>query len=581
MGASSSPVGGDSSDPPVHAVVNEAPSPSAVASETTDHPGAESKEAAPARSDDPAPQASPSATGVARPSSEPSRAPTPRWARAALYVGAGLALLGVAEIPFLLAKQHHSLATRAPDPRPSSSVATSTVAAPPESASADAGPQALGIAPFRIALLELDPAFELTQEKVGKRTCEVALAALGVSRPVTLRIMEALRRTGRIACHESDRLIVAFNKEPKRFRALELESAPGQFLRIREGGLPLPATVSNGERLGPVSETAGGRASLPIEEDAGATHELLVEEVSLPVRHQHQGKAFAIARDLGTAVADAGLESSVIEALDEALSARSDLPPLRKGATVRLIADAIYVADRFDRFNEVVAFEVRERPEATPIRLYQMAESSRGVSRAGGFFDALGHQPLRGRFRLPIAFPRITSRFNPHRMHPILHAIMPHNGCDFAAAPGTPVYAVAAGTVSFQGDAGPSGNLVTIAHEGGIETGYAHLSRFAQGVGPGTHVDAHALVGYVGTTGRSTGPHLHLSARKNGAFIDPLSLKLDAVRVVPRNERAKFTQRKEELDRELDAIPLPTAMPAGDDPSPSASTEPVGEERTE
>jgi murein DD-endopeptidase MepM/ murein hydrolase activator NlpD len=136
---------------------------------------------------------------------------------------------------------------------------------------------------------------------------------------------------------------------------------------------------------------------------------------------------------------------------------------------------------------------------------------------------------------------------------------MPHNGCDFAAMPGTPVYSIAPGIVSFTGNAGPSGNLVTIIHEGGYESGYAHLSKFAPGIGSGTKVDAHVLIGYSGTTGRSTGPHLHLSVKKNGTFIDPLSLKLDGVRVVPPSDRDEFLARKADADAALDAIPMPKA----------------------
>ncbi|MEO7093540.1 MAG: M23 family metallopeptidase, partial [Polyangiales bacterium] len=143
----------------------------------------------------------------------------------------------------------------------------------------------------------------------------------------------------------------------------------------------------------------------------------------------------------------------------------------------------------------------------------------------------------------------------------------------FAASVGTPVYAIASGVIAFEGNAGPSGNLVTILHEAGYESGYAHLSRFVPGVVPGTHVEAHALIGYSGTTGRSTGPHLHLSVKRAGVFIDPLSLKLDGVRVVPPSERNAFTARKADGDAALDAVSLPPAIAAAT-PLSSAAPQP-------
>jgi hypothetical protein len=115
--------------------------------------------------------------------------------------------------------------------------------------------------------------------------------------------------------------------------------------------------------------------------------------------------------------------------------------------------------------------------------------------------------------------------------------------------------------VAFVGMAGPSGNLVTVQHPNGIETGYAHLSRFATGIKVGDKLGTHQLVGYVGSTGRSTGPHLHFSAKKDGKFIDAESLQLDGERVMPTVDRPAFAAAKAELDKRLDAIPLPEPPP--------------------
>ena len=152
-------------------------------------------------------------------------------------------------------------------------------------------------------------------------------------------------------------------------------------------------------------------------------------------------------------------------------------------------------------------------------------------------------------------------------MHPVLHVIMPHNGVDFAAPVGAPVYATAAGSVTSVGRDGPCGNHVEISHAGGITSIYCHLSRFAAGLHVGQHVEQRQLIAYVGQTGRVTGPHLHFGIRKNGVFIDPMTLRLDGVRVVPRGRRDDFDRQRAELDAELDGVPLPASSGASVDVS--------------
>jgi murein DD-endopeptidase MepM/ murein hydrolase activator NlpD len=173
---------------------------------------------------------------------------------------------------------------------------------------------------------------------------------------------------------------------------------------------------------------------------------------------------------------------------------------------------------------------------------------------------------------MPIPLARVVSPFNPHRMHPVLHVVMPHNGVDLRASAGTPVYSTAAGTVVSVGNDGPCGNKVEISHPGGISSVYCHLSRFAAGLHVGQHVEGRQLIAYVGQTGRVTGPHLHFGIKKGGQFIDPLTLRMDSVRVVPRSKRDDFDREKAALDAELDTIPLPAAAGA-ETPAPKEPAE--------
>jgi murein DD-endopeptidase MepM/ murein hydrolase activator NlpD len=120
----------------------------------------------------------------------------------------------------------------------------------------------------------------------------------------------------------------------------------------------------------------------------------------------------------------------------------------------------------------------------------------------------------------------LTSTFGP-RMHPIFHETRVHTGVDWAAPTGTPVLAAFAGEILSAGTGGGYGNLLRISHPGGRETRYAHLKAFAEGMVPGRKVAAGEVVGYVGTTGNSTGPHLHFELRVAGAPVDPLAAEVD------------------------------------------------------
>jgi murein DD-endopeptidase MepM/ murein hydrolase activator NlpD len=122
---------------------------------------------------------------------------------------------------------------------------------------------------------------------------------------------------------------------------------------------------------------------------------------------------------------------------------------------------------------------------------------------------------------IPVAGGVLTSGFGP-RTHPILKTVLMHRGVDWAAPIGTPVLAAMDGTISFAGDAGTYGNLIKIAHDSGRESRYAHLNGFAEATIAGAVIKAGDLIGYIGTTGRSTGPHLHFELYLAGQAIDPL-----------------------------------------------------------
>ncbi len=138
------------------------------------------------------------------------------------------------------------------------------------------------------------------------------------------------------------------------------------------------------------------------------------------------------------------------------------------------------------------------------------------------YFNAKGENLHKTLLQAPLAVTRITSRFTNSRKHPILGFSRPHHGVDYGAPTGTPVKAVGDGTVSKRGWAGGYGNQIVISHSSGLESMYAHLSGFARGLRQGQKVRQGQVIGFVGSTGLSTGPHLDFRLRQNGKFINPV-----------------------------------------------------------
>jgi murein DD-endopeptidase MepM/ murein hydrolase activator NlpD len=174
------------------------------------------------------------------------------------------------------------------------------------------------------------------------------------------------------------------------------------------------------------------------------------------------------------------------------------------------------------------------------------------------YYTPNGRNLRKAFLRFPLAFTRVSSPFNLHRFHPILHRIRAHTGVDYAAPMGTPVHAVGDGKVAFVGRKGGYGNAVEIDHGHGIMTLYGHLSRFAHGIRSGLRVTQGEVIAFVGMTGLATGPHLHYEYRVNGVYKNPQTVSLpDAVPISP-GLRADFLGKTAPLLASL----FPPAGPA-------------------
>ena len=183
----------------------------------------------------------------------------------------------------------------------------------------------------------------------------------------------------------------------------------------------------------------------------------------------------------------------------------------------------------------------------------------------GEFYDETGKVSRKMFLKSPISFRnyRISSRFNPARLHPILKIRRPHLGIDYAAPVGTPVQSVADGTVKFAGRKGGFGNFVEIKHANNYTTMYGHLKGYGKGIKAGARVKQGQTVGYVGSTGLSTGPHLDFRIKEKEKFLDFLKMRnrSSAVRDVPQEQREEFEALKVLYLKELEAAQADPAAP--------------------
>lgn len=222
---------------------------------------------------------------------------------------------------------------------------------------------------------------------------------------------------------------------------------------------------------------------------------------------------------------------------------------LRIGDRFEVLFEEVFLDGRSAGLGEILA--LRYDNAGRRLEGYRFGED-------GGYYDAEG-RPLKKMFlRSPMRYTRITSRFSHRRFHPILKRYRPHHGVDYGAPVGTPVRVTANGVVTFAGRNGGAGRMVKVRHPNDYLSAYLHLSRFARGVRSGARVRQGEVIGYVGSSGLSTGPHLDYRVQHRGRWIDPLSIKSVPAEPIPEEQRLEFFVWRDALRASLeDGQPLP------------------------
>jgi murein DD-endopeptidase MepM/ murein hydrolase activator NlpD len=221
---------------------------------------------------------------------------------------------------------------------------------------------------------------------------------------------------------------------------------------------------------------------------------------------------------------------------------------LRNGDVFKIVVEGLYQNGEFKKFGDVLSAEFINNGKV--YRAYRFEAGGRA-----DYYNEDGQSLRRAFLKAPLNFRRISSFFSRKRFNPILKIWRPHHGLDYAAPTGTPVSASGDGTVVFVGRRGGYGNLIELRHGNGYTTYYGHLSRSRKGIRRGKKVAQGEVIGYVGSTGLSTGPHLHYEMRINNRPLNPLSVKIPHGESVPRKEIAAFKRIRFVMDTRLASIP--------------------------
>ena len=223
---------------------------------------------------------------------------------------------------------------------------------------------------------------------------------------------------------------------------------------------------------------------------------------------------------------------------------------LRKGDSFSLLYEELHIDGHRVRTGDVLALEFRSERAGKPIRAFRYTDSNGETD----YFTPDGRSLRRAFMRNPLRFTRISSRFSKSRLHPVLRVRRPHRGVDYAAPRGTPVRATGSGRVAYAGRKGGYGKTVVLTHGKRYTTLYGHLSRYAKGVRKGSAVQQGQVIGYVGSTGVSTGPHLHYEFRINGVHRDPLKIALPRAEPLAKEEMKRFRRAIGPLLARIDSL---------------------------
>jgi murein DD-endopeptidase MepM/ murein hydrolase activator NlpD len=282
--------------------------------------------------------------------------------------------------------------------------------------------------------------------------------------------------------------------------------------------------------------------------------ELLMERLEREVVTRYGYAAGVIHSSLWNALSANNINPELAIRMSEVLAWEVDFYRIQKGDRFKVIYEENFVGDRSVGISRVDAiYFVHQGRDIHGFRFEQ--------DTIHGFFNQEGESLRKVFLKAPLEFGRITSRYSHSRLHPILNQRRPHYGTDYAAPHGTPILAVGDGRVTQTAYNSGNGNYVRIRHNSVYETQYLHMSRFAAGIRPGVYVKQGQVIGYVGSTGLATGPHVCFRFWKNGQQVDHLREEFPSAEPLPEVYHDEFFRFRNRMMQALDYISFPDSQP--------------------
>lgn len=341
-------------------------------------------------------------------------------------------------------------------------------------------------------------------------------------------------------------------EEGRRFKKLAISIDPVKDVIVRrKPGMDALAKAES-------TDVVSGEASIQLDAPAGDAAQADMNFADMfegiinekPVVKKVRAAYTTVENSLYGSAARAGIPSRVVGNLIKAYSWNIDFQrDIRKGDSIEVLYESIETEDgKVIENGNLLYANLDVGGRTVPLYRYEMKDGR------VEYFDTKGHSLKRTLMKTPIDGARVSSGYG-MRKHPVLGYSKMHKGVDFAARTGTPIYAAGNGVVEKAGRNGGYGNYIRIRHNGEFKTAYAHMSKFAKGIQAGSRVKQGDIIGYVGTTGRSTGPHLHYevlnSANKQ---MDPGSVKVPVGEQLAGTEYAKFKEMVRNLDKQYAAL---------------------------
>ena len=265
------------------------------------------------------------------------------------------------------------------------------------------------------------------------------------------------------------------------------------------------------------------------------TDKISIKKISKDVELIQSFKSGVIKTSFYEAALEAEIPDSVI--MDFAYIFGWDIDfifDIREGDSFNVIYETPYSEGEKVKNGDIILAKFVNRGETYSANRFFLNENDKE------FFDDNGNNLQKAFLRAPLDFAYISSHFNPNRMHPVLHTIRAHNGVDYAAKTGSPVRTTGNGTVHYAGRRNGCGNEIVIKHSNDYSTRYCHLNKFKSGIKKGTKVIQGETIGFVGSTGLATGPHLHYEFKIGNKHVDPVKLQLPSAEPISQNLRPDF-----------------------------------------